>query len=218
MTNEPSLVVFDLDGTLTRRDTYCRYLFGFLVRHPWGICRPLPLAWAVGMFAVGLLDRAQLKARFLRAFLRGARRADIEQWTTVFVDQLIACGLRRNALAVLAQHRHARGRLVLLSASLDLYVDAVGDRLGFDHVLCTRAHWEGDRLSGALLGRNCRGAEKVHRLEELRQRYSGMRLIAYADHHADLPLLRLADVGILVNGTRKARHLAAQAGIDCRVW
>ena len=28
------VVLFDLDGTLTRRDTYLAYLIGYLLRHP----------------------------------------------------------------------------------------------------------------------------------------------------------------------------------------
>jgi phosphatidylglycerophosphatase C len=218
MTRESSLVVFDLDGTLTRRDTYLLYLMGFRARHPCGIVRLLHLPWVVGMFYLGIFDNAQLKERFLRAFLRGARRAALHQWTTVFVDKLMSRGMCWEALAVLEKHRQNGDVLVLLSASLDIYVEALGDRLGFNHVICTRAHWEGDRLSGELLGLNCHGDEKVHRLEELRRRYRGMKLIAYADHHSDIPLLRLADSGILVNGTRKAQYLAAQAGIDCHVW
>jgi phosphatidylglycerophosphatase C len=218
MNGQPSLVVFDLDGTLTRRDTYLLYLFGYLMRHPWCVFRLLHLPWIVGMFYLGILDHTQLKERFLGAFLRGTRRAVLQQWTTIFIDKLISCSMRREALAMLEKHRQNGDLLVLLSASLDIYVEALGDRLCVDHVICTRAHWEGDSLSGGLLGLNCYGEEKVHRLQELRKRYEDMKLIAYADHHSDIPLLRLADAGILVNGTRKAKHLAAQAGIDCCVW
>jgi phosphatidylglycerophosphatase C len=218
MNREPSLVVFDLDGTLTRRDTYLLYVFGFLARHPWRIFRLLHLPWIVGMFYLGMLDNTQLKERFLRAFLRGTRRAELHQWTTVFVDKLLSCGMRREAMAMLEKHRQHGDLLVLLSASLDIYVEELGERLGFDQVICTAAHWEDDRLSGRLSSLNCHGEEKVHRLEELRKRCAGMKLVAYADHHSDIPLLRLADAGILVNGTRKAKHLAVQAGIECRGW
>ena len=218
MNREPSLVVFDLDGTLTRRDTYLRYVVGFLARHPWRIFRLLHLPWVVGMFYSGMLDNTQLKERVLRAFLRGTRRAELRRWTTVFVDKLLARGMRREALAVLEKHRQHGDLLVLLSASLDVYVEELGKRLGFDHVICTAAHWEGDRLSGRLLSLNCHGEEKVRRLGELRKRCGGMRLVAYADHHSDIPLLRLADAGILVNGTRKAKQLAVQTGLERRVW
>jgi phosphoserine phosphatase len=52
----------------------------------------------------------------------------------------------------------------------------------------------------------------------LRSDYAGACIVAYADHHSDLEFLRLADRGILVNGTSKARQLAMQEGISCASW
>ncbi|MGH7232969.1 MAG: HAD family hydrolase [Nitrospiraceae bacterium] len=212
------LAVFDLDGTLTRRDSYLPYLIGFLVRHPRRLVRTLHLPWQVCRFVIGGISNTDLKRQFLHACLGGVRRAEVRRWTEAFVDGLIARGFRRDALAALEQHRQNGDVLVLLTASFDLYADELARRLKFDQVICTQAEWRGDRLSGNLASPNRYGAEKLRCLTELKKAYPAATIIAYADHHSDLPLLRFADKGILINGTAHAQTLAARDGIPCLQW
>ena len=218
MTTQRFVVVFDLDGTLSRRDSYLSYLAGFLLRHPWRLFRTLPLLWAVLQFALRRLDNTELKQRFLSAVLGGASRADVDAWTRVFVERLVAGGLRGEAVEALEHHRMHGDRLVLLTASFDVYVEELGRRLNFHDVMCTKVEWMNGRLSGRLAGPNLRGEEKVQCLLRLKTEYPGASIIAYADHHSDLAFLRLADRATLVNGTPATRDLAMQQGICCAIW
>jgi HAD superfamily hydrolase (TIGR01490 family) len=214
----PYLVVFDLDGTLTRGDTYVRYLFGYLVRHPWRFVRALHLPWFVLQFYLGRISNTVLKEKFLSACLGGLERPVLLQWTQTFLDKLLAGGFREEGLMTLDRHRKQGDVLVLLTASLDLYVDEVGSRLGFHHVICTQVEWQGDKLSGRLSSPNRYGTEKVRCLQGLKEQYSGYTVIAYADDHSDIPLLQLADEGVLVNGKAGSCRLARQSGILERIW
>lgn len=218
MAAQRCVVIFDLDGTLTHRDSYLAYLAGFLIRHPWRLPRLLTLPWVLFKFALGRLDNTELKRQFLHTVLSGASKRDVTMWTRTFVDRLVARGLRRDALDMVERYRQRGDLLVLLTASFDLYVHEVARRLGFDEVICTQAEWVDGRLSGRLAGPNHRGEEKVRCLLRLRHDHKGAPVIAYADHHSDLAFLRLADCGILVNGTSKTRQLAKQEGIFCAIW
>ena len=63
-------------------------------------------------------------------------------------------------------HRQAGHRVVIVSASPTVYLDAAGRRLGVDAVLATELEVGADgRLTGRLAGPNCRGEEKVKRLQ-----------------------------------------------------
>jgi HAD superfamily phosphoserine phosphatase-like hydrolase len=176
----------------------------------------LPLT--VLLFAVKIIDNRELKQRFLSSFLRGTSRGELQGWTDRFVQRLLLSGLRKEGLRVLETHRRAEDVLVLLTASLDLYVPALATKLGFHHVLCTATAWKDDRHTGRLAGPNRYGAEKVRCLRELKQAYPGLRVVVYADHQSDIPLLLEAEHGILVNGSVKARRLAAEAGLDQVFW
>ena len=212
------VVVFDLDGTLTRHDTYLPFLTGFLLRRPLRLLRTVALPGALLLFMIGRLTNTQLKERFLNAILAGASRQDIEAWTQAFITRVLSRGLCREAQDTLEYHRAQGDLLILLTASLDLYVEELGRRLRFDRVCCTKAEWSADRLTGKLSGPNHRGEEKVRCLLRLRQDYPGATVVAYADHSSDLDFLRMADQATLVNGTRKAQRLAKQQGIFSAMW
>ena len=212
------LALFDLDGTITRRDTLLPYLAGFLLRHPQRLLRLPRVLPALARFLLRRVDRGELKAALLQAVLGGRRRAELDAWTAQFVSELLRHGLFGDALTAIARHRRQGDTLALLSASTDLYVPAIAAALGFAEVLCTGVEWNGDRLVGRLTTPNRRGAEKVRCLAQLRARYPQLPVTAYGNTRADVAHLSLADRGVLVNGSRRARRAARRAGVDCRVW
>ncbi|HYL69884.1 MAG TPA: HAD-IB family hydrolase, partial [Candidatus Dormibacteraeota bacterium] len=217
-TSTAQVALFDLDGTLTRRDTLTQYVAGFLRRHPWRALR-LPLAFpALLRFVLGRSDRGRLKASLLRSVLGDLTRADLESWTQAFVARVAERGVFQEARDALTRHRERGDTLALLSASPDLYVPALGAALGIADVTCTGLAWRDERLSGGLTTPNRRGMEKVRCLEALRQRYPGRAVVAYGNAASDLPHLGLADTGVLVNGDRRARAAAAGLNISTVSW
>jgi HAD superfamily phosphoserine phosphatase-like hydrolase len=194
------------------------YVSGFLRRHPARWLRLPRVLPAVARFLLGRADRGELKSALVQATLGGCPRATVQAWTAQFVSGLLRRGLLGDALDEIARHHRQGDVLALLSASPDLYVPAIGEALGFAEVLCTGIEWSGDRLVGRLTTPNRRGAEKVLCLAQLRARHPQLPVTAYGNSAADLPHLRLAQVGVLVNGPRSARRAAARAGLECRLW
>lgn len=219
----PCVAVFDLDGTLTWHDTLLPFLIGYALRrpsHPAALWR-LPLAFADYLRCP---DRGLLKSRVIRAVMGGDRRGAVEAWTEAFVGSLKRRRVfRPAALAAVEAHRVAGGHLVLLSASPDLYVPAIGRLLGFDRTLCTEVEWRQhasgeERLDGALRTPNRRDQEKSRCLAWLRTEYPGLPVVAYGNSRSDIPHLREADRALLVNGNAAARRSAAAAGIPVADW
>jgi len=210
--------LFDLDGTLTRRDTLLPYLGGVLRQHPQRLARLLLVLPALARFALGRADRGAVKSAAIRAVLGGSSRQEIEAWTDEFVPRVLADGLHADARAALEAHRRRGDRLVLLSASPDLYVPAIGRALGFAATVCTGIAWNGERLTGDLATANRRGAEKARVLTALRREHPGLEVVAYGNSAGDLEHLALADRATLVNGSARARRLAARSHIDCVTW
>ena len=215
----PWVAVFDLDGTLTWSDTLVLFLASYLRRHPWRLIRLWRLPFSLLDFLLQNRDRGKLKSSVIRTVMGGASRADVDSCADAFVHDLQPRRRFRPAgLAVLEAHRAAGDRLVLLSASPDLYVPAIGRLLGVERSLCTEIQWQGDRLDGALRSPNRRGEEKLRCLDWLRTQYPGLPVVAYGNSASDLDHMRKADRALLVNGNAAARALAAQSGIPTADW
>ncbi|GAC1660561.1 MAG: hypothetical protein PVS2B3_13880 [Steroidobacteraceae bacterium] len=172
---------------------------------------------ALVRFLLGRCDHGELKGAFIHRTFGGLERHALASWTAQFVPRLIARGLYADARDAIERHRARGDTLALLSASTDLYVPAIGRALGFDETLCTGVAWDGERLIGTLTTANRRGQEKVRCLEALRARHPGLAVIAYGDAVSDLPHLRRADRGVLVNGNRAAGR-AAGGSVCCVNW
>ena len=211
------VAVFDLDGTITRHDTLWPYLRGWARRHPRPAFWPR-VAAAVVPFAADR-DRGRLKSRLIRLAMGGASRPQVRAWSAEFAAQLGSDGeLCPGALAQIERHRAVGDHLVLLSASVDLYVPDIGRRFGFDETICTEIAWAGDRLDGALASENRRAAEKRRCLEALRGRHPGARILAYGNARSDFDHLAAADEAVLVNAGASLRREGQARGFSVAEW
>ena len=99
-TGRPGVVaVFDLDGTLTYRDTFIPWVLGFVAPRPtrwWRLLVFLPLGLAV---LCGARDRGMLKAWLLRALAGGAEAAVLDRWSQIYAQRVVDQQLRQGAVA-----------------------------------------------------------------------------------------------------------------------
>jgi len=214
----PWVALFDLDGTITWRDTLLPFLWGYARMHPRRALECWRLPGAL-LDYVRRGDRGELKSRLIRMILGGEPRARIDSWADEFVARMRAAGLLRSvALGVLQAHLDQGDHAVLLSASPDLYVPRIGRMLGFEHTVCTEIEWNGDRLDGGLKTPNRWGEEKLRCLEQVRKRYPGLPIIAYGNSASDVDHMRHAERALLVNAGAGARRAARRLNIPVSHW
>jgi phosphatidylglycerophosphatase C len=200
--NERNLAIFDLDGTITRRDTLVPFIAGFLWRHPWRLWRWLPCLVPLFRYAAGPRDRGALKSSVIRWTLGAVTNANLTAWAVRYTRRLLQEGLYAEALECISAHRRNHDHLVLLSASPDLYAPEIAQALGFDACICTEVLWRGDgRLDGALASANRRGAEKARCVGMLLAEQQPLLSYAYGNSPADLEHLRMVSAGTYVNGS-----------------
>jgi phosphatidylglycerophosphatase C len=212
-----SIACFDLDGTITHRDTLLPLVLRQLARRPLRLLRLLGLLPALARYAVDR-DRGALKQSLLRRTLRGTQRTELDALVRDFVRDTIERRCFGDALAAIRRHREAGHFLVLMSASVDFYVPEFGRQLGFDQVISTGVRFEGDRLDGTLITANRRGEEKARCFNALVAERNDSDTFAYGNSDSDLPHLRLARHGVLVNGSQAARRTASLLGVATVEW
>ncbi len=208
MTEPPTRTVaaFDFDGTVTRHDT----LLPFLV-HLMGWRRTFRglaiLSTQVPRARVGGASRDVLKQNLLYQLLVGQPADAVARAADSFADRLLAGRLRDDTLARIRSHQAAGHKLVMVSASPELYVAPIARRLGFTAALATRLQVGPDGLlTGRLVGVSCRGPEKVRRLQEWLGDETPT-VLAYGDSRGDREMLAFAGDG----GTWLKRRTWARA-------
>lgn len=189
----PSLAFFDVDGTLTTSDTmfvYTRMAAG-LPRLVLALLLTSP--WLVAM-KLGLADRGATKARLLRHALAGRTRGELESAARRFARETMPTILRPRGRDAIVSHQNNGHRVVLVSASVDLWLAPWAELMGVE-LVCTQAAWVGDRFVG-LASPNCRGAEKPRRIEQaVGTLPEDAVTIAYGDSSGDTEMLAWATEG-----------------------
>jgi phosphatidylglycerophosphatase C len=140
-------------------------------------------------------DRA--KERLFQRLLHGRDVTVVENASTTFALAHFSTHGRPRMLERLEWHLHQGHKVVIVSASPQLYVDVVARELGATGALGTRLAVDPHgKLTGNYLGQNCRGEEKMRRLSEWIEgrNYDVAPLIyAYGNSRGDRAMLRAAN-------------------------
>ena len=185
------VAAFDFDGTLTTSDTLVPFLRAVVGN------RDLALAAIVNAprFALAVISDRSLdaaKAALFRRVLAGRSAAAVRTLGERYADSIVTHRLRSGMPERIEWHRDQGHEIVIVSASLTLYLDAVGRRLGLDAVIATELEVGPDgALTGEIVGANVRRAEKVRRLEAWLG--GDAEIWAYGDSTGDRELLERAD-------------------------
>jgi phosphatidylglycerophosphatase C len=185
------VAAFDFDRTLIEGDSFVPFLATVLGR------RAVAAAVVRSAPALGLGARRDvMKAALIARLLRGYPYTELQEQGEAFARQLSE-RVRLPMTERLDWHRDRGHRLVLVSASLEVYLVPLGNQVGFHGILATSLEVDEDgRLTGRLNGANVRRAEKAARLRLwLGQELDGARyeLWAYGDSAGDKELLAMAD-------------------------
>lgn len=191
MSELPTVAAFDVDGTITTRDCVVPFM-----RCVTGARRIMPRLGVRPDRLVPVLagrDRDRLKALAVAAAFRGKRYDDLCAVGATFAEMVHARWLRTDTLQSLHAHLDDGHRVVLVSASFEMYLRPLAVLLGVDDVLATRLDVRDGVATGGLDGPNCRGPEKVARLHDWLGDRTQVRVVAYGDSAGDREMLADAD-------------------------
>ncbi len=184
------LSVFDFDGTLTRHDSFVPFLrFAFgrgeFLRRIFKLVRPSLKYVAKG------ISRDELKAQLISTFLTGVETQWVCQKSEEFCRLIWPKLMRPSGLRSIADELASGAEVTLCSASPALVLRPFADRLGIK-LIGTELEVIDGRLTGRILGNNCRCENKVLRLEAIYGPLTAYHLRAWGDTRGDYELLATA--------------------------
>jgi HAD superfamily phosphoserine phosphatase-like hydrolase len=188
---EPRVAVFDVDGTLLRGD--CLWLAARRSRSLAGqllaalACLPWLIGWQLRLVSTGRFKQQTIAAFGVCEVVNRADAAGRADW---LLGELRA-QLRPEALQRLRWHQQRGDRVLLCSASPRLLLQPLADWLGVE-LLCTELEQAQGQWRPRLSSPNCKGPEKVRRLEQQLGPLEGLTIEAYGDSKGDRELLQAA--------------------------
>ncbi len=194
------LAVFDVDYTLTRRETQVE-LLKFLIRTDFKNIAYLPNSIAAGLgFVLGLHDEKQSKEQNLK-MLRGLPAEELEALARRFMAEGIKPLLYQDGIKMLKKHHREGMRVILNSASPEFYIREFERSPYIEKAIGTRFEIRDGLFTGKMIGLNNKGAEKIDRLMDY---LDGAAIdwensVMYSDSLSDKPLMDRMGKAWLIN-------------------
>jgi len=195
------LIVFDIDGTITRHVSSWRYIHERL----------------------GLWD--VLARKYQEQFLAGKisyRRfceLDAAHWKGIEEKKLREVFRRvkysKNAVRAIKKLKKAGFKLAAVSTGLQFIAERIKEELGFAYVICNRLNVRNGRLTGGVRINISHGAKGKTVREILKRFGAGPReMIVVGDSEGDIPMAMLAGYSVAFNSS--SEKLSGIVDHDCR--
>lgn len=187
-----TLVLFDFDGTLTKRDTFPQFIFfsqgylkgllGFLIFFPY-----------IFLFLTKLMDGAKLKEKLVRYYFDRHKEELLYQKGVEFIEKLSKeNSFNQDILKKLESYKSQNHTICIVSASLDIWIKPFCKKYGIDY-LCTELECVNGISTGKLKTPNCNGEEKGVRIKRKYSLSDYITVVAYGNSSGDKAMFELAN-------------------------
>ena len=187
--------VYDFDGTIYDGDSTADFVLFCLPRHPELLAGLPRLALAAIKLAVKKYNLTQFKTVL---FGEMSKRFSLEKEAEAFWQS----EKTRKKLGTWFFETPRDLPIVIASASPEFELKHAAKILGVKHLIGTQC----DMVTGALTGKNCKGAQKIERIREVFGEYE-VRAMYTDDAKADGPLLAIAGEKYIVTHGRVEKQV-----------
>lgn len=183
------LALFDFDHTITRCDTYSRFLRRVATpeqrAQAWWRVGPWLLAYRLRLIPAGRIRR-----RVTAQVFAGRHAGEIAQMAADYARDHLPGMMRPEMLEQIQWHKAQGHTVAVVSASIDLYLQGWCDEMGL-RLICNRLEARDNRLTGRYVDEDC-GPRKVAHIRRMFDLGAFQRIHAYGDSREDKPMLALA--------------------------
>ncbi|WP_352337945.1 HAD family hydrolase [Psychrobacter sp. 16-MNA-CIBAN-0192] len=186
-----NLALFDFDGTITHCDTFTPFIKKAVPssRMYWGGLLLLP---SIIGYRIGVCSASTLRQQIVYVCLKGFSTTQFKALGETHAREFLTTVIRANALERIKWHLEVGDRVIVVSASLEVYLKPWCDALGVE-LICSQLQVNRESLTGKYANADCSGEEKAKRVKSLVNLDEYQKIYAYGDTKEDEALLKIAD-------------------------
>lgn len=200
------LAIFDVDYTITKKETLLEFYKFMLKRDP-RLIRFAPRALVSSFFYVfKVFDASRAKENFI-SFIDGMEQEELLELTKEFYKKTLSRIFYEDAIDTMKRLKSKGYKIYLISASAQFYLDQFYNIEEVDKVIGTIFKCEQGKYSRKIEGENCKGESKVKRLlkviKEENIEVDFKQSYMFSDSLSDSPLFELVGHPYLINYKKK---------------
>jgi phosphatidylglycerophosphatase C len=186
-----NLALFDFDNTITVRETFTEYIF---YTQNWYkiITIGLALVPFVILYLLKILPASKMRSLIVYSYYRNSNKAALLDDGHKYMNEKILPLVRKEALERIMWHKSNNDTIVVVSASLDVYLKHWCEMHGID-LICSVLEDHDGITTGKLEYGDCSSQVKKR---EVMRRYDITKfdnIFAYGDSPEDLDMLSIAN-------------------------
>ena len=190
-----NLALFDFDGTLCKKDSFTGFIFYALSkRHI--VKQGIKLLPWIQAYYLNAYPAHAMRSKLFRAMFSNANVLELEQIAQEYATSLIS-QLNPPMLKQLKHHQALGDEVVLVSASVDVYLKHVCNLLNID-LICTQTEQINNTYTGQYITPDCSNQQKKLRVLEKYRLEGYAEIYAYGNSYEDEEMLSLATYSYMV--------------------
>ncbi len=199
-----NLALFDFDGTLCKKDSFTGFIFYALSKRH--IVREgiKILPW-IQAYYLKIYPANSMRIRLFNAMFKNANSNEILDLAADYSHRLMA-QLDPELFQQLLKHQNNGDDVVLVSASVDIYLDMICQILKID-LICTETEILDGKFTGSYSTPDCSSDQKRLRILSKYDLNQYSKIYAYGNSEEDLAMLSLADFKYMVGENQLLPYL-----------
>ena len=190
------IILFDFDGTLTKRDTLRPVAIHFAREYH----KSMGLVFLYFLLVLGrfrMISDKKMKEDFLNIFLKGKDAASVGAVVRNFFEANLESLLNPCVLEALQRHRKNGDKIFIVSANFDFLLEPLVQFWRINGVICTETEKTGGVFTGKIVGDTCKGKAKVEKIRAMFSPQEIANMTAFGDRD-DKEMLGMVNESILV--------------------
>lgn len=196
------LAIFDVDYTLTKRETLMEFYFFMLRKNPKLIMHLPKSFFSALLYVIKVLKAGKAKENFI-AFIDGIEEHKMKELVEEFYEKKLSKIFYKDAIDTIKKLKAENYKIYLISASAEFYLNELYNIKEVDKIIGTKFTCEKGKYNRKIVGENCKGEEKVRRLKETLKEENievdFKNSCMFSDSLSDMPLFNLVGKPYLIN-------------------